>query len=153
MIHIPARQSHAHRFHEARTKQPDQQFQNGVLLPSELGQRSCIDPQIVNNREKVDQAAAKGFVCGLVFSQALDLREDLQLTARRGNHADHAARPQPFAAVFEHAFAATTREARARRKGGNSISLGGRDGRVVIAIADALPFAERAADHKPSSRA
>lgn len=88
-----------------------------------------------------------------MFSKAFDLGEDLQLTSRRGDHTDHTTGPQAFATVFKHAFTTTTREARTRRNRGNHISLGGRDGRVVIPVADALPFAESAADHEPSSRA
>ena len=153
MIHISARQTHPHRFHQAGAKKADQQFENGILLPSKLGQHARTDPQIMNHREHVDEAATKRFFRSVVLSETFDLGEDLQLTSRRGDHADHAAGPQAFAAVFEHAFAATPREAGTRRHGGNPISLGGRDGRVVIPIADALPFAERSADHEPRSRA
>jgi hypothetical protein len=88
-----------------------------------------------------------------LLAKTFDLREDLQLTARRSNHTDHTAGPQAFAAVLKHTFAATARKARTCRYGGNPISLGWRDGRVVVTIADALPFAESAADHEPSSLA
>src|SRR6056297_3492562 len=104
MIQITARQSHSHRFHQAGAKKPDQQFQYGVLLPSELGQRSCIDAQIVDNRQHVDQAATQSIIGSLALTKAFDLRKDLQLTALRDDYADHAAGPQAFAAVFEYTF-------------------------------------------------
>lgn len=47
---------------QAGAKQADQQFENGILLPSKLGQRPCVDPQIVDHREHVDETTTKSFV-------------------------------------------------------------------------------------------
>ena len=115
------------------------------------GHGASLDWQIVGYREHVDESITQGRIGDFGLSSSLDLRKNFELAVRGGNDANDATCAEPFAPVFQHVLTPATGKGRGLRDRGEAICLRLGDLGVVRAVTDALPFADRAADHGPTS--
>ena len=104
----------------------------------------------MGDREHVHQPPPNAGAAGLVVpaAQPLDLRQDLQRAAGRGDHPDHLLGTEPPVVVGQHASAVLAAEGGRPRHRDKTVGVRAREGALPLRLdGQVAPLADAAVDH------
>lgn len=110
-------------------KDADQDFEQNLALPSEIGDDAQVDLEIERDGQHMNQARAdrRVLVIARFAGRHIDLGQYLQARIARSQNSDHAAGAQGMSAMFEHPAAAAASKDRTRRQARQPVGMVSRD--------------------------